>query len=48
MCLQNGTIEEVKKIVSILNEAEVPSEEIVGMIIKSPFGFDVLFFFFFF
>lgn len=46
VCLQNGTIEEVKRIVSMLNEAEVPSEEIVGMIKKSPFGFDVLFSFF--
>lgn len=32
--LQNGTTEEVKKIVSMLNEAEVPSEEIVGMIMQ--------------
>lgn len=30
--LQNGTTEEVKKIVTILNEAEVPSEEVVGML----------------
>lgn len=29
--LQNGTIEEVKKIVTTLNEAEVPSEDVVGM-----------------
>lgn len=28
--LQNGTTEEVKKIVTILNEAEVPSEDVVG------------------
>ena len=28
--VQNGTIEEVKKIVSFLNEAEVPSEDVVG------------------
>jgi hypothetical protein len=35
--LQNGTIEEVKKIVTMLNEAEVPSKDVVGK----------LFFFFF-
>lgn len=28
--LQNGTPEEVKKIVTTLNEAEVPSEDVVG------------------
>lgn len=28
--MQNGTVEEVKKIVTVLNEAEVPSEDIVG------------------
>lgn len=28
--LQNGTVDEVKKIVTILNEAEVPSEDVVG------------------
>lgn len=28
--VQNGTLSEVKKIVTILNEAEVPSEDIVG------------------
>lgn len=28
--LQNGTVEEVKKIVTLLNEAEVPSEDVVG------------------
>lgn len=28
--MQNGTTDEVKKIVSTLNEAEVPSEDIVG------------------
>lgn len=27
---QNGTSEEVKKIVSTLNQAEVPSEDVVG------------------
>ncbi|CAL5353003.1 unnamed protein product [Camellia sinensis] len=29
----NGTIEEVKKIVTILNEAEVPSEDVVGLLL---------------
>lgn len=29
--VQNGTNEEVKKIVSTLNEAEIPSEDAVGM-----------------
>lgn len=28
--LQNGTTEEVKKIVGMLNEAEIPSEDAVG------------------
>lgn len=28
--MQNGTAEEVKKIVTTLNEAEVPSEDVVG------------------
>lgn len=28
--VQNGTGEEVKKIVTTLNEAEVPSEDVVG------------------
>ena len=28
--MQNGTIEEVKKLVAVLNEAEVPSEDDVG------------------
>lgn len=27
---QNGTVEEVKKIVTFLNEAEVPTEDVVG------------------
>ncbi|XXG54602.1 hypothetical protein AAC387_Pa03g2442 [Persea americana] len=35
----NGTIEEVKKIVSMLNEAEVPSEEIVEVVVAPPFVF---------
>lgn len=30
ICVQNGTADEVKKIVSTLNEAEVPSEDVVG------------------
>ena len=29
--MQNGTTEEVKKIVTTLNEAEVPPEDVVGM-----------------
>lgn len=33
--LQNGTLEEVKKIVSMLNEAEVPSENVVGKLFIS-------------
>ncbi|XP_058099248.1 triosephosphate isomerase, cytosolic-like [Magnolia sinica] len=33
----NGTPEEVKKIVSMLNEAEVPSEEIVEVVVSPPF-----------
>ncbi|KAI7983609.1 Triosephosphate isomerase, cytosolic [Camellia lanceoleosa] len=36
---QNGTIEEVKKIVTILNEAEVPSEDVVEVVISPPFVF---------
>lgn len=28
--LQNGTTEEVKKIVTTLNEAQVPGEDVVG------------------
>jgi hypothetical protein len=28
--VQNGTGEDVKKIVTVLNEAEVPSEDVVG------------------
>ncbi|MQL83464.1 hypothetical protein Taro_015964 [Colocasia esculenta] len=38
-CLQNGTAEEVKKIVTILNEAEVPSEDVVEVVISPPFVF---------
>ncbi|CAL5426716.1 unnamed protein product [Camellia sinensis] len=33
----NGTIEEVKKIVTILNEAEVPSEDVVDSLLRSDF-----------
>lgn len=29
--MQNGTVEEVKKIVTTLSKAEVPSEDVVGM-----------------
>ncbi|XP_077232719.1 triosephosphate isomerase [Tasmannia lanceolata] len=35
----NGTTEEVKKIVTTLNEAEVPSEEIVEVVVSPPFVF---------
>ncbi|XWS33050.1 hypothetical protein CRYUN_Cryun22dG0044700 [Craigia yunnanensis] len=35
----NGTTEEVKKIVIILNEAEVPSEDIVEVVVSPPFVF---------
>ncbi|ERN07876.1 hypothetical protein AMTRI_Chr08g203990 [Amborella trichopoda] len=35
----NGTVEEVKKIVSMLNEAEVPSEDIVEVVVSPPFVF---------
>lgn len=28
--MQNGTVNEVKKIVAVLNEAEVPPEDVVG------------------
>ncbi|KAK6926979.1 Triosephosphate isomerase, partial [Dillenia turbinata] len=35
----NGTIEDVKKIVTLLNEAEVPSEDIVDVVISPPFLF---------
>lgn len=30
ICIQNGTIEEVKKIVATLNEGQVPSQDVVG------------------
>mgnify|MGYP000285289466 CR=1 FL=1 len=30
LCLQNGTVEEVKKIVNVLNAGDVPSSDIVG------------------
>ncbi|KAK1265249.1 hypothetical protein QJS04_geneDACA011275 [Acorus gramineus] len=35
----NGTTEEVKKIVSTLNEAEVPSEDVVEVVVSPPFVF---------
>ncbi|KAB5520322.1 hypothetical protein DKX38_024641 [Salix brachista] len=35
----NGTLEEVKKIVSMLNEAEVPSENVVEVVVSPPFVF---------
>ncbi|KAK3169184.1 hypothetical protein Dsin_000042 [Dipteronia sinensis] len=36
---QNGTAEEVKKIVTMLNEAEVPSEDVVEVVVSPPFVF---------
>lgn len=30
ICVQNGTTEEVKKIVATLNEGQVPSQDVVG------------------
>ncbi|MBO8631065.1 triose-phosphate isomerase, partial [Staphylococcus aureus] len=35
----NGTTEEVKKIVSMLNGAEVPSGDIVEVVVSPPFVF---------
>ncbi|KMZ68348.1 Triose-phosphate isomerase [Zostera marina] len=35
----NGTTENVKKIVTVLNEADVPSDEVVEMVISPPFVF---------
>ncbi|KAJ6835587.1 triosephosphate isomerase, cytosolic-like isoform X4 [Iris pallida] len=35
----NGTKEEVKKIVTILNEADVPSEDVVEVVVSPPFVF---------
>ncbi|KAK4852329.1 hypothetical protein QYF36_023011 [Acer negundo] len=35
----NGTAEEVKKIVTMLNEAEVPSEDVVEVVVSPPFVF---------
>nr|UYQ90944.1 triosephosphate isomerase [Platanus x hispanica] len=35
----NGTNEEVKKIVSTLNEAEVPSQDVVEVVVSPPFVF---------
>ncbi|CAN6904524.1 unnamed protein product [Brassica oleracea] len=34
--MSNGTVEEVKKIVNTLNEAQVPSQDVVGMLWLSP------------
>jgi len=36
---QNGTGEDVKKIVTVLNEAEVPSEDVVEVVVSPPFVF---------
>ncbi|CAA2971952.1 Triosephosphate isomerase, cytosolic [Olea europaea subsp. europaea] len=35
----NGTIEEVKKILTTLNEAEAPSEDVVEVVVSPPFVF---------
>jgi triosephosphate isomerase len=35
----NGTLEQVKKLVSTLNEAEVPSEDVVEVVVSPPFVF---------
>ncbi|XP_042512781.1 triosephosphate isomerase, cytosolic-like [Macadamia integrifolia] len=35
----NGTIDEVKKIVSMLNEAKVPSKDVVEVVVSPPFVF---------
>ncbi|CAO1944468.1 unnamed protein product, partial [Urochloa humidicola] len=35
----NGTGEDVKKIVTVLNEAEVPSEDVVEVVVSPPFVF---------
>ncbi|KAJ8750498.1 hypothetical protein K2173_015644 [Erythroxylum novogranatense] len=35
----NGTNEEVKKIITTLNEAEVPSEDVVEVVVSPPFVF---------
>ncbi|GAB2235029.1 hypothetical protein Droror1_Dr00004306 [Drosera rotundifolia] len=35
----NGTTEEVKKIVTTLNQAEVPSEDVVEVVVSPPFVF---------
>ncbi|KAF7120854.1 hypothetical protein RHSIM_Rhsim13G0082500 [Rhododendron simsii] len=37
--VSNGTTEEVKKIVTTLNEAEVPSEDVVEVVVSPPFVF---------
>ncbi|KNA08538.1 hypothetical protein SOVF_161660 [Spinacia oleracea] len=36
---ENGTTEEVKKLVTTLNEAEVPSEEDLEVVVSPPFVF---------
>ena len=43
--LYNGTLEQVKKLVSTLNEAEVPSEDVVGKyaVDKAPWNLDCKF-----
>ncbi|KAF6148100.1 hypothetical protein GIB67_024275, partial [Kingdonia uniflora] len=38
----NGTSEEVKKIVSLLNEADVPSEDVVEVVVSPPYVFLLL------
>ncbi|CAN7061355.1 unnamed protein product [Brassica oleracea var. botrytis] len=35
--MSNGTVEEVKKIVNTLNEAQVPSQDVVGITLRSDF-----------
>ncbi|KAE8075680.1 hypothetical protein FH972_014374 [Carpinus fangiana] len=37
--MQNGTTEEVKKIVSMLNDAQVPSQDVVEVVVSPPFVF---------
>ena len=35
----NGTAEEVKKIVNTLNEAQVPSQDVVEVVVSPPYVF---------
>ncbi|CAI0539746.1 unnamed protein product [Linum tenue] len=35
----NGTTEEVKKIVNVLNEAQIPSEDVVEVVVSPPYVF---------